>query len=179
MLCQILQHSRPKPAGSNFVFWLSVSRDLYGCEGADSLQYSLLALLKREQVPSEVDYNYIANATEVCPAIEPSVVDYKLISAFATVECNEEQLKYFLIKYGTVVVTLWTNNTAFDEPIRDSVRVCPEISMEVDHAVQVVGYGTTDDGVDYWKVKNSWGIHWGDEGFFKIRRGYNDWNIES
>ena len=108
-------------------------------------------------------------------------MDYKLVEAFATVECNEGLLKYFLIKYGTVVVTVWANNTTFSDDLNDSdsVRVCPEISMEVDHAVQVVGYGTTDDGVDYWNVKNSWGIHWGDKGFFKIRRGHNDCNIES
>lgn len=41
-----------------------------------------------------------------------------------------------------------------------------------DHAPVVVGYGT-DNGVDYWKVKNSWGRGWGEGGYFRIIRGQN------
>ncbi|XP_020575303.1 zingipain-2-like [Phalaenopsis equestris] len=44
----------------------------------------------------------------------------------------------------------------------------------LNHAVTVVGYGTDYDGTSYWLVKNSWGKHWGEEGYMRMQR-----NIEA
>ena len=41
---------------------------------------------------------------------------------------------------------------------------CP---TRVDHAVVAVGYGT-ENGMDYYIVRNSWSPTWGDQGFIKI-----------
>lgn len=32
----------------------------------------------------------------------------------------------------------------------------PACGNNLDHGVAAVGYGTTDDGLDYFKVRNSW-----------------------
>ncbi|XP_069977054.1 dipeptidyl peptidase 1-like [Penaeus vannamei] len=48
------------------------------------------------------------------------------------------------------------------------------------HAVLLVGYGVdSTTGEKYWTCKNSWGADWGEDGFFRIRRGTNECSIES
>uniref|UniRef100_A0A1B6E818 Peptidase C1A papain C-terminal domain-containing protein n=1 Tax=Clastoptera arizonana TaxID=38151 RepID=A0A1B6E818_9HEMI len=45
------------------------------------------------------------------------------------------------------------------------------------HAVKVIGWGV-EKKVPYWLVANSWNTDWGDNGFFKIKRGSDDCSFE-
>ena len=58
---------------------------------------------------------------------------------------------------------------SYSDGIYDS-DLCCERCRRTNHAVLVVGYGT-ENGIDYWLVKNSWGPNWGNNGYFKIKRG--------
>jgi len=46
------------------------------------------------------------------------------------------------------------------------------------HAIRLVGWGETDEGEKYWVLANSWNSDWGENGFFRIRRGVNECGIE-
>ena len=50
-------------------------------------------------------------------------------------------------------------------------------TMAGGHAVKFVGWGV-ENGQKYWKVANSWNPWWGEKGYFRIRRGNNECNIE-
>lgn len=55
--------------------------------------------------------------------------------------------------------------------------------MNLSHAVLLIGYGTDNSNPekpqDYWILKNSWGKEWGENGYFRMRRGVNECGIET
>ena len=46
------------------------------------------------------------------------------------------------------------------------------------HSVTVVGLGTSDLGA-FWRVKNTWGSSWGEQGYLRIARGRGHCGIGS
>ncbi|XP_018646152.1 SmCL2-like peptidase (C01 family) [Schistosoma mansoni] len=85
---------------------------------------------------------------------------------------DEEQLKYVLYEHGPVSagINVEQQFMRYKSGIYQS-QSCS--STEVNHAVLIVGYGE-ENGVQYWTIKNSWGTSWGEEGYVRMRRNYNN-----
>lgn len=84
------------------------------------------------------------------------------------VEKNEEQMKEYLVKYGPLAIGI---NARMLQMYGKGVYNPRSCNNSINHAVLLVGYGVTAEGVKYWTIKNTWGENWGENGFFKIIRG--------
>lgn len=83
---------------------------------------------------------------------------------------NEHALMKALASVGPVSVAIDASHESF-QFYHDGVYDPPNCdSHALDHGVLVVGYGTTDDDVDYYIVKNSWGTTWGKDGYIWMAR---------
>lgn len=81
---------------------------------------------------------------------------------------DEEALKEAVATKGPVSVAIDASHSSFFL-YQSGVYDDPSCTENVNHGVLVVGYGTLD-GKDYWLVKNSWGLHFGDQGYIRMAR---------
>lgn len=98
--------------------------------------------------------------------------------------CNEESMMVALVNFGPIAVSLkvYPDLRSYDGGIYNHTGVTSRFNpfQETDHVVTIVGYGIdAESGTKYWIVKNSWGDGWGEDGYFRIRKGTNEVAIES
>jgi len=129
-------------------------------------------LLDAGGIQLESDYKYIAHHKHCRAKPEKFVESITGYEAFE--EVSEAKLMQ-LVAQQPITVAIMSNQFYFK--YYKSGIMTGHCGDELDHAVLLVGYGV-EDGVPYWKIKNSWGTAWGDEGYIKIERGIDKCGIQ-
>nr|ATU82855.1 secreted C13 protease-like protein [Pristhesancus plagipennis] len=98
------------------------------------------------------------------------------ITGAYNVSHNEEDMAKILVQNGPISVAVNANAMQFymggvSHPLR---FLCSPSNL--DHGVLLVGFGVhrtrfTHKNLPYWLIKNSWGTHWGNQGYYMLYRG--------
>ncbi|NXW09574.1 CATS protein, partial [Fregetta grallaria] len=138
-----------------------------GCSGGlmtSAFQY----IIDNEGIDSDDSYPYTAqNGTCQYNASTRAATCSKYVEL---PEADEAALKDAVANVGPVSVAIDATQPTFFL-YRSGVYDDPRCTQEVNHGVLVIGYGTLNDK-DYWLVKNSWGVSFGDEGYIRMSRNH-------
>jgi cathepsin L len=136
-----------------------------GCNGG-LMDYAFQWVIKNGGIASEAAYPYTARDGSC-----KRVASTSKISGFKDVDAGNEDALYTALALGPVSVAIEADQTCF-QFYHSGVLDDDSCGTNLDHGVLAVGYGS-DSGKDYWKVKNSWGRSWGDQGYVRIAANKN------
>ncbi|XP_014293333.1 tubulointerstitial nephritis antigen-like [Halyomorpha halys] len=99
-------------------------------------------------------------------------------SALSRIASNESAIRREIYDNGPVIATMRVFPEFF--VYNGGVYNCPRRPPKQGsvHSVKLLGWGEDSRQVPYWIAANSWGREWGEDGFFRIRRGSNECDIE-
>jgi C1A family cysteine protease len=137
-----------------------------GCSGGffnTAVQY----IMDQGGLHSATDYEYTFEAQAgTCRAVDGERTG--TIQQYGMVEAgNEEAMKGALAEFGPLFVAISVGDVFnnYESGIID----IDDCSKSVNHAVVIVGYGS-EDGQDYWLIRNSWGEDHGESGYYRMAR---------
>ncbi|KAF8023141.1 hypothetical protein BT93_F0595 [Corymbia citriodora subsp. variegata] len=135
-----------------------------GCNGG-LMDYAFEFIINNGGIDSEEDYPY--------KAVDGQCDQYRKnarvvsIDDYEDVPANNEKALQKAVANQPVSVAIEAGGRAFQ--LYQSGVFTGLCGTALDHGVTAVGYGT-ENGKNYWIVKNSWGNSWGEQGYIRMER---------
>ncbi|XP_074264073.1 cysteine proteinase mucunain-like [Silene latifolia] len=134
-----------------------------GCNGG-LMDYAFEFIIKNGGIDSEEDYPYTGRDGR-CDTYRKNA-KVVTIDGYEDVPANEKSLQK-AVANQPVSVSVVEGSGRFSTLSFGYIHgTC---GTTLDHGVTAVGYGS-EDGLDYWIVKNSWGLSWGERGYIRMQR---------
>lgn len=143
----------------------STSEGNNGCNGG-LMTKAMDYIIKNGGIDTEESYPYVAQSGSCKYSAEKSVATLK---EYENVQPGSEEDLKAKVSQGPTSIAIDASQSSL-RFYSKGVYFEPACSSErLDHGVLAVGYGS-QDGKDYWIVKNSWGTEWGDKGYLLMSR---------
>merc|ERR1719296_502483 len=137
-----------------------------GCNGG--LMDNAFKFAEKNAICTEASYPY-KGRDGTCASSSCTVgIPKGDVKGFKDVSASDEQALMEAVMLNPVSIAIEADKSAF-QSYRSGV-LSSTCGTSLDHGVLAVGYGT-DNGVKYWKVKNSWGTTYGEDGYVRLLRG--------
>lgn len=94
------------------------------------------------------------------------------INSYQNIKENDEDILKKALNVAPISVAIQANKRSF-QFYKSGIYSDLDCGFELDHGVLLIGYGT-DQNLDYWIVKNSWGENWGENGYIRLLRNIDD-----
>ncbi|CAK9135354.1 unnamed protein product [Ilex paraguariensis] len=139
-----------------------------GCNGG-LMDYAFQFIIDNGGIDSEEDYPYKGRDGR-CDQYRKNA-KVVAIDGYEDVTPNSEKALKKAVANQPISIAIEAGGRAFQ--FYSSGVFTGECGTALDHGVVAVGYGS-ENGKDYWIVRNSWGPDWGEAGYLRMERNLHD-----
>jgi len=144
-----------------------------GC-GGGTAELAMGSVIQMSGIHSEWTYGYTSWSGKNFPECRFNETSgpTAFISGYVVLETNDYiPVLSALASIGPLIINVDASSwSAYESGVYDG---CNQTNPDIDHVVQLVGYGTDPEYGDYWLVRNSWTPKWGEYGYIRLARSSN------
>jgi len=145
---------------------LDCSTENGACSGGD--MDAAFDFLKNQSACTDESYPYKAEGATCQASNCTSGIPQGSVVGYYNVPVDDTDALMEAVAQQPVAVAIEADQSIFQS--YNSGILTHACGDKIDHGVLLVGYGS-ENGTDYWKIKNSWGPTWGENGYIRLKRG--------